>query len=102
MAEDPRYDSREMSRRGRVGALVTLARYGSTEINAKARATFIERFAAEARADAEARGETITDEEAARRGEFARRAWYARLAQKSVAARRRRSRNAPPAAVAVA
>ncbi len=86
------HDSREMARRGRIGAFVTLARYGPTEVNAKARATFIERFAAEAQADALARGETITDDEAARRGEFARRAWYSRLAQRSVTARRRRAR----------
>jgi hypothetical protein len=94
------FDSREMSRRGRLGALTTLSRYGPTEINAKARATFIERFIAGARAEAEARGETITDAEAARRGEFARRAWYTRLAQRSVVARRRRARSTPTAETA--
>lgn len=80
-----------MAARGRIGALVTNGRYSGDMITRKARATFIENFAAQARNEAAARGETIDDAEAARRGEFLRRAHYARMAARSAEVRRRKA-----------
>lgn len=90
MPEDSRFDPREMARRGRIGALVTLSRHDPRDQTSVARARFIAGFAEKAIAEAEARGESITPEEAARRGEAARRAFYARLTRASVRARSRR------------
>lgn len=86
--------SGDMAARGRIGALITNARYSGDEITSKARATFIQQFVHEARADALARGEILTDEEAARRGEFLRRAHYARMARRSALARSKRAQKA--------
>lgn len=80
-----------MAQRGRIGAYVTNGRYPGHVVTGKARAAFIESFAAQARAEASTRGETLTDEEAARRGEFLRKAHYARLAVKSAQTRRRKA-----------
>lgn len=80
----------DMATRGRIGALVTNGRYSGEAITSKARKTFIESFAEQARSDAAARGEEINDDEAVRRGEFLRRAHYARMAARSVASRRRK------------
>lgn len=89
------YDSREMARRGRIGALVTLSRHDPSRLTAPARARFRERFVENAKSEAQARGEDITEAEAARRGEAARRAFYAKLTHASVRARSRKKMTAP-------
>ena len=81
-------DSREMARRGRIGALVTLSRHDATAITAKARETFRASFEAQVDPDG-----VLTSAERARRAEAARRAHYARLARASVLARAKRRRS---------
>lgn len=78
------YDPREMARRGRIGALVTLSRHDARDLTAKARATFIASF--EAKVDPDG---ILPPAERTRRAEMARRAHYARMAGASVRARSR-------------
>ena len=89
----PEFDSREMARRGRIGALVTLSRHDARELTAPARAAFRERFV-----DEVDRERILDPDERARRAESARRAFYVRLARASVRARSRRSVSPPEAA----
>jgi len=77
-------DSREMARRGRIGALVTLSRHDARDLTAKARATFIASF--ETQVDPQG---LLPPDERARRAEMARRAHYARLTGSSARARSR-------------
>lgn len=80
----PGFDPVEMSRRGKIGALVTHSRHNPTETTAAARKAFLARFEREVDPDG-----VLTPEELQRRVCYARRAHFARLARLSALARQR-------------
>lgn len=81
----------EAALRGRIGAYVAHARHDTRETTAKARATFLARFAREVDPDG-----VLPEDERRRRAEYAKRAHFARLALKSARARARRARREVP------
>jgi hypothetical protein len=87
-----RFDPRDMSLRGRIGAYALHARHDPRETTRPARAAFLARF--EAEVDPEGR---LPEAERRRRAHFAMRAHMARLARKRVmgAIRRRRRPRTP-------
>jgi hypothetical protein len=87
-----RFDPRDMSLRGRIGAFALHARHDPRETTKPARAAFLARF--EAEVDPERR---LPEEERRRRAHAAMRAHMARLARKRVMrAIRRRPRTPAP------
>lgn len=78
------YDSREMARRGRIGAAVTNGTHDVRELTAPARAAFRLKFETSADPDG-----LLPPEERARRGAQLRRAHYLRMAHASVRSRQR-------------
>lgn len=79
------YDSAEMARRGRLGAMRTHSLHDSRDVTRKARRAFLQRFEQEVDPDGK-----LDPQERRRRAEYARRAYFQQLAMKSAKARRRR------------
>jgi hypothetical protein len=91
VGEEPRFDPRMMSLRGRIGAFVLHASRDPRETTAKARATFLARFERDVDPDG-----SLPPEERQRRALAARKAHFERLALKS-ARSRANSKGRPPA-----
>jgi hypothetical protein len=76
----------DMHRLARVGGLTTMIRHGPDRVAARAREGLWAKFCREADPDG-----TLSDVEREKRAQLVQRAYYARLAQRSSAARRKRS-----------
>ena len=79
------YDSVEMARRGRLGALTTHSLHDPRETTRNARKTFLARFELEVDPDGE-----LPEAERIRRAEYARKAYFSRLARRGAEVRRSR------------
>lgn len=86
------FDSAEMARRGRLGALALHSRHDSKEISANARKAFRAKFEQQVDPDG-----VLPEAERKRRAEFARREFYTRIAHKSAESRRQKKAQASPA-----
>jgi hypothetical protein len=83
--DPPQYDSAEMARRGRLGALTTHFLHDPRETTASARAAFLNRFEREVDPHY-----VLPPEERTRRAEAAKKLYFTRLAQRSAQSRRLR------------